>query len=403
MPGKFIGLGGVDLELAYVNDYAVIDEFARTGSLWLWGVNNYGQLGNNGTALRSSPVQTISAGTNWKQVDCGIHSIACVKTDGTLWLWGRGSYGRLGNNATTNRSSPVQTISTGTNWQQVSSGSNHTASVKTDGTLWLWGEANSGQLGNNATTSRSSPVQTISAGNNWKQVSCGILSTAAVKTDGTLWLWGRGAVGVLGTNDTLSRSSPVQTVSATTNWKQVSISNFNTAAVKTDGTLWLWGINNYGQLGNNSVGTSVSSPIQTIAGGTNWKQVSVGNSNCAAVKTDGTLWLWGFNNYGQLGNNGTAARSSPVQTVSGGTNWKQVSSRNTTTAAIKTDGTLWLWGRNYGGQLGDNTSAPTVGSRSSPVQTIAGGTNWKQVSLATNGSNSTATYFYDAGNLYPNS
>ena len=151
-------------------------------------------------------------------------------------------------------------------------------------------------------------------------------------------------------------------------------------AIKTDGTLWTWGYNAFGELGDNTT-TNKSSPVQTVAGGTNWKQIS-GGSGTAAIKTDGTLWMWGYNSSGQLGTNDTTDRSSPVQTVAGGTNWKQAFCNKTLsgafTSGIKTDGTLWMWGDNSNdGNLGTNN----LTSSSSPVQTVAGGTNWRMVSL----------------------
>ena len=315
---------------------SLLDNF-RFAGLWLWGNNSYGELGNNTVTNRSSPVQTVSGGTNWKQVSAGSQFTAAIKTDGTLWLWGRNAYGELGDSTTTRRSSPVQTTSGGTNWKQISCGSGHTAAIKTDGTLWLWGSNNNGQLGKNDTTNRLSPEQTISGGTNWKQVSAGRLRhTAAIKTDGTLWLWGSNANGQLGDNTVTSRSSPVQTVSGGTNWKQLSSGWTSTAAIKTDGTLWLWGNNGSGQLGTDDT-TSRSSPVQTVSAGTNWKQTEAGFQNIAAIKTDGTLWMWGRGSEGQLGTNDRTTRSSPVQTVSGGTNWKQVFPGYYHTVAIRDD------------------------------------------------------------------
>ena len=360
----------------FVTEEELIDRF--TGQeLWMWSKNNYGQLGNNTTIPASSPVQTISGGTNWRQVSLGAFHAGAIKTDGTLWMWGFGQFGRLGNNSTVYTiSSPVQTISGGNNWKQVDGGQGHTAAIKTDGTLWLWGNGCSGRLGTNSTVAQSSPVQTISGGTNWKQVSAGYCNSAGIKTDGTLWVWGFNGNGRLGTNSTVAQSSPVQTISGGTNWKQVSLGYSNGAAIKTDGTLWLWGCGGYGWLGNNTT-ISVSSPVQTISGGTNWKQVSGGAAHAAAIKTDGTLWLWGNGCSGRLGTNSTVAQSSPVQTISGGTNWKQVNSSFYNSAAIKTDGTLWLWGSGLCGRLGNNTEI----FASSPVQTISRGTNWKSVSI----------------------
>ena len=346
------------------------------GGLWLWGLGTTGRLGDNTIIDKSSPVQTVSGGTNWRSVSAVCLHSAAIKTDGTLWLWGSSGGGRLGDNSTINRSSPVQTVSGGTNWRTVSLGGAHSAAIKTDGTLWLWGSNFCGRLGDNSTINRSSPVQTVSGGTNWRSVSSGSTHSAAIKTDGTLWLWGSSGCGRLGDNTIIDKSSPVQTVSGGTNWRSVSAGTTHSAAIKTDGTLWLWGIGNNGRLGNNSTITR-SSPVQTVSGGTNWRSVSLGFSHSAAIKTDGTLWLWGYGNFGRLGNNSTIDRSSPVQTVPGGNNWRSVSSGADFSAAIKTDGTLWLWGRaDISGNLGDNT----IINRSSPVQTVSGGTNWRSVS-----------------------
>lgn len=353
--------------------------------LWMWGKNRYsggapydgGALGTNDVISRSSPVQTISGGTNWKLicVSGGFQGAAGIKQDGTLWLWGYNYNGCLGNNNTIQTSSPVQTISAGTNWKQVSTSLGPVAAIKTDGSLWLWGKNrySGGALGDNTRIDRSSPVQTFSAGTDWKQVSVGG-GTAAIKTDGSLWLWGYGGIGQLGNNSLIARSSPVQTLSAGTDWKQVSMGGYSVAAIKIDGTLWTWGNNASGNLG---AGTTLnrSTPAQTAAGGTNWKLIS--NSATSAVKTDGTVWLWGPNFNGQLGDNTRINRSIPVQTVSGGTNWKSISTGAFHSSGIKTDGTLWIWGCGRNGALGTND----VITRSSPVQTVSRGTNWKSSSV----------------------
>jgi alpha-tubulin suppressor-like RCC1 family protein len=372
---------GVDYSF---DDVFVPAEMFREGTLWTWGLGTSGQLGNANITNRSTPVTTFAGGTNWKQVSGGFTHTAAIKTDGTLWTWGFGGNGRLGTNDTTTRSTPVTTFAGGTNWKQVSGGF-HTAAIKTDGTLWTWGFGTFGQLGTNDITDRSTPVTTFAGGTNWKQVSCGTLHTAAIKTDGTLWTWGLGTYGRLGTNDVTNRSTPVTTFAGGTNWKQVSGGGQHTAAIKTDGTLWTWGAGTFGQLGTNDV-TNRSTPVTTFAGGTNWKQVS-GGFHTAAIKTDGTLWTWGFGTSGQLGTNDVTNRSTPVTTFAGGTNWKQVSGGSGHIAAIKTDGTLWTWGFGTSGQLGTND----VTNRSTPVTTFAGGTNWKQVDC---GDNHTAAVTY---------
>ena len=364
-----------DLKTAFVSDAWLLDQFVGN-TLFNWGGNTEGQLGDNTASSKSNPIQTVTGGINWKQVACGSYFTAAIKTDNTLWSWGSNSNGHMGDNTITVRSSPVQTVTFGTNWKQVFCGYATVCSVKTDGTLWCWGDNSGGQIGDNTSTKRSSPVQTIAFGTNWKQVSGGKLHTACIKTDGTLWTWGDNTSGQLGDNTSTKRSSPVQTIAFGTNWKQVFCGYAHTIATKTDGTLWVWGLNSNGQIGDNTI-ANYSSPVQTVTFGSTWKQASGGKLHTACVKTDGSLWIWGNNDQGQLGDNTIIKRSSPVQTIAFGTNWKQVFCGYRSTTAIKTDGSLWLWGNNGYGQLGDNTTAT---KRSSPIQTTAYGTNWKQVS-----------------------
>jgi len=354
-----------------------------TPELWTWGRNAEGQLGINLGIYqnKSIPVTTFSGGTNWKQVAGGSYHTAAIKTDGSLWVWGRNNFAQLGDNTTTNRSIPVTTFAGGTDWKSVACGGEHTLAIKTDGSLWNWGKGNDGRLGINDTTTRSTPVTTIAGGNNWKQVAGGNRHCAAVKTDGTLWCWGLNENNQAGNRVGGATFTPVTTFAGGTTWKQVACGGFHTVAIKTDGTLWIWGqnINNFGQLGVND-GNERRTPVTTFAGGNTWKSVFCGNFHTAAIKTDGSLWGWGINGQGQLGTNDTTNRSTPVTTFAGGTNWKSASSGvggfSGHVAAIKTDGTLWVWGRGNERQLG--TSDTTT--RSTPVTTFAGGNNWKSAS-----------------------
>jgi alpha-tubulin suppressor-like RCC1 family protein len=351
-------------------------------SLWGWGRNNFGKIGDGTVVYRSSPVQ-IGALTTWSQVSAGNGQTASIKTDGTMWAWGYNSDGQLGQNDRINRSSPVQ-IGALTTWYQVSAGYSHTVSVKADGTLWSWGSGFGGGLGDGTISNRSSPVQ-IGGLTTWSQVSAGNGHTASIKTDGTMWTWGNNDRGQLGQNIavTVSRSSPVQ-VGSLTNWLKVSAAVRFTAAIKTDGTLWAWGYNNSGQLGDGTV-INRSSPVQ-VGALTTWYQVSAGVAlaHIASIKTDGTLWTWGRNVEGQLGDGTVINRSSPVQ-IGALTNWAKVAVGRTHTASIKTDGTMWAWGNNEFGGLGQNN----IIYRSSPVQ-IGALTNWAQ--LAAGNGNTLALY-----------
>lgn len=279
-----------------------------------------------------------------------------------------------------NLSSPTQ-IGTDADWAFISSSNWYwgaSSAIKTDGSLWLWGYNNNGNLGDETTDEKSSPVQTVAGGNNWQTVSNSSDHTGAIKTDGSLWIWGNNSYGELGTGDEADVSSPVQTITGGTNWVQVSCSKYNTGAIKDDGSLWMWGRNQYGQLGTESEteDIGISSPVQTICYGNNWAQVSIGRYHTGAIKNDGSLWTWGQNNSGQLGHNTTTNKSSPVQTIVGGNNWAQVSCSYYFTAATKTDGSLWVWGNGDAGQIGNNDSQDV----SSPTQTVIGGNGWTFVS-----------------------
>ena len=208
-----------------------------------------------------------------------------------LYTWGMNYTGQIGDNTYGNIiCTPVTTFAGGTNWKQVAGAGNHTAAIKTDGTLWVWGYNSYGRLGDNTEIDRLTPVTTFAGGTNWKQVSCGGYHTAAIKTDGTLWTWGRNDffTGQLGVNDLINRSTPVTTFAGGTNWKQVSCGGDRTAAVKTDGTLWGWGRNDYGHLGDNTQNSRLT-PVTTFAGGTNWKQVSSGTNHTTAIRTSDDL------------------------------------------------------------------------------------------------------------------
>jgi alpha-tubulin suppressor-like RCC1 family protein len=289
-----------------------------------------------------------------------------IKTDGTLWVWGQNSNGTLGLNApaNSNKSSPVQIP--GTTWSTVSFSYRSTAlATRTDGTLWSWGYNDIGNSGINDRTRRSSPIQI--PGTNWAtgfgKISAGN-SPAAIKTDGTLWSWGYNSTGTIGQNNRTNYSSPVQIPG--TNWSKVSNGGegAHIGAIKTDGTLWMWGWNNAGQCGANTSGdtgvAAYSSPVQVP--GTNWSEVRPSGNHTSAIKTDGTLWVFGSGGTGQLGQNALTYASSPIQIP--GTNWSKTSGGSGSTQAVKTDGTLWVWGNNTYGPLGQNNQT----RYSSPVQ-----------------------------------
>lgn len=339
------------------------------GVLYSWGYNGLGgQLGLGDLTDRYIPTQVTAGAGAWKQVASGRDTSSlfsgAIATNGSLWTWGRNTNGALGQNNNQNCSVPVQ-VGTLTNWSKLSLGNFNGLAIKTDGTLWAWGWNGNGALGiNNSEAYLSSPVQ-VGTDTNWAQVdTTNGRATFAVRTDGTLWAWGQNIFGGLGLGNTITRSSPTQ-VGALNNWSQVAgITNEGGFAVKTDGTLWAWGANNQGQLGINAVTGTISSPVQ-VGSDTNWAWVATrshSTATTAAIKTNGTLWTWGPAS-AMLGQGSPAVtRSSPVQ-VGAGTTWARVVCGGSFMLATKTDGTLWAWGTNTYGQLGTGG-----GDSFSPVQ-----------------------------------
>lgn len=337
-------------------------------NLYGWGDNGSGQLGLGNITTYSSPKQ-IGSLTTWSSIGAGPYHSSSIKTDSTLWVWGDNGSGQLGLGNTTNYSSPKQ-VGVLTNWRKAVGRLAGIIAYKTDGTLWVWGAGSFGKLGLGNSTGYSSPKQ-VGSLTTWSAISGGSYHTAAIKTDGTLWMWGYNNAGQLGLNNTTNYSSPMQ-VGALTNWSKVYCNGLSfSSSIKTDGTLWTWGGNSQGQLGHNNT-TSYSSPKQ-VGSLTTWLNVAGGNYFVLATKTDGTLWSWGYNADGQLGLGNTTNYSSPKQ-VGALTNWlipSQSTSSGGASRAIKTDGTLWAWGRGDAGALGlGNTTA-----YSSPKQ-VGSNTGW---------------------------
>ena len=377
-----------------INTYSfVTQDFARR--LWTTGNGSYGIHGlNDSDEQFSSPVQ-IGTDTTWAATGFTVekrynNDVLMRKNDGTLWAWGRNDYGELGLNDRTAYSSPMQ-VGTDTTWESTTMGFSVSLAKKTDGTLWSWGLNESGEAGSGDTVRRSSPTQ-VGTDTNWTvEIGSGGLGSMAIKTDGTLWTWGNGgpaSYGQLGHNDGNSYSSPKQ-VGSGTDWASVpkSMGHGHTrGAVKTNGTLWMWGMNYFSGVFGNNIGASqfISSPLQ-IGTDTTWKGMSIGGSDDQTsvlwTKTDGTLWAGGAGTNGQLGQNDNVTRSSPVQ-VGTETTWDNTTPDNTfnngghASGAIKTDGTLWTWGKNDQGWAGQNN----VTQLSSPKQ-VGTGTNWAGVSF----------------------
>jgi len=318
------------------------------GTLWAWGSNQYGKLGNNREDSSPVPVQ-IEAGRDWDTVSAGAMLSVATKSDELgMWIWGKQSSGDISIHRV-----PYLT-GTDVQWKEISVGgsldsyfvyslnltintSNHMVAIvrnSTDNTaisrLSTYGDNHLGQCGNGSSSTTIPGALMGPSTEYWAVVSAGGYCSAGIRSDGSLYTWGNSTYN---TTPTLVSGG----------WKTVSASRFGYIAIKTDGTMYA---------GTGQIGTD-----------TDWDTVSASNYHYMAFKKDGSLWAWGQNNYGQLGDGTTIDRSAPVKIGDG---WKAVSAGEYHTVAIKSDGIVWAWGRNNEGQLGDGTTK----TRRSPVRVV---------------------------------
>jgi alpha-tubulin suppressor-like RCC1 family protein len=331
-----------------------------------WGFNQYGQVGDGTTTQRNAPVQ-VAGLTNVVALAAGARHSLALKADGTVWGWGQNSNGQLGDGTTTNRLVAIQAVGL-TGVIAIAAGDSFSLGVKSDGTVWGWGNNSSGQLGDGTTTQRTTAVQVPGLAG-VTQVRAGANFSMALKTDGapvgSVWTWGYNGAGQLGDGTQLQRLTPVRVLQLATGIGTGSGTQ-HALAVTSDGKAWGWGYNLSGQVGD---GTAVMrlSPVQVVPGSKTMTQVAGGGGHTIAVDGQGVVWTWGHNGNGQLGE-GTAsgARSTPGF-VSWLTRITQGSAGDAHSLALKDDGSVWAWGYNISGQLGDGTTT----QRTLPVQILA--------------------------------
>jgi len=314
------------------------------GTVWTWGANSSGQLGDGTTTDRFSPVQ-VSSLSGIIAISAGHEHSLALKNDGTVWVWGDNRSNQLGLNTQLNAQTihmiPVQN-SYLSGITAISASHYHSAALKSDGTVWAWGDIYYEIEGYwlypavPMQVSLSSGIVAISSGKNYG---------VALKNDGTVWDWGYNASYF---------TAPITSLSGI---MAISAGLDHTVALKSDGTVWAWGNNSHGQLGNGTTGTQAT-PIQ-VSSLSGVKAVSAGAYYTIALKSDNTFWAWGDNSWGQFGNGITANRTTPIQ-ITSLPDFIEISAGTSHAVARKSDGTLWAWGNNEDGQLGDGTTTNRI-------------------------------------------
>jgi alpha-tubulin suppressor-like RCC1 family protein len=359
-------VGGTDEPLAKLATGQINVTYLRTidGTLWAWGGDFAGQLGDNDVADRSSPVSVVGDHSFINTAGATYFSFG-LKQDGTLWMWGINNDGSLGDDTLDSRSSPISVV--GTHSFIMAAGSLQALALKADGTVWGWGWNGSGEIGDDTAIGKLSPVSVVGT-HSFIFISANNSVSLALKADGSAWTWGANYVGTLGNDEAeyyglLNRSSPVSVV-GTHSFIMINGGDASSiAALKLDGSAWTWGDNSFGPLGDNT-NNARSSPV-SVVGTHSFISIKSGVSSVVALKEDGTVWTWGYNSIGQLGDNTTIEKSSPVSVV-GNHSFVAIDAYGPFVAALKADNSVWTWGSNAGGDLGDNSGS----SRSSPVSVV---------------------------------
>ena len=331
------------------------------GTLWAWGYNIDGQLGIGNTTDKSIPTQ-VGTDTDWIAIDALGNNSMAQKSNNTLWSWGRNWSGQIGNGTygTTNIVTTPTLLNNDTDWARFICNGLNSFAIKNNGTLWGWGDNfnssnNAGPLGTGDSTPHYTPFQ-IGTASDWMDIDSSGNYVLALKTNHTMWGWGSNMSGGLGIGTINSYYAvPTQTGNNTSDWAKLAVGTAAyTKIIKTDNTLWAMGNNNSGNIGNNTPILQVNTPL-LVNNETNWKSVAT-SPHTIALKNDNTMWGWGENYFGQLGiNNNTTFYTTPIS-IGAFTTWASISIGVRHSMAISTDGSLYAWGLNLFGEVGDGTT-----------------------------------------------
>ncbi len=364
-PSQVTGLSGItQIATGYWHTLALKSD----GTVWAWGRNEYGNIGDGSLTNALVPIQ-VPGLTGVTAIGVGLYHSLAVKSDGTVWAWGYNSHSQLGDGTTTNRTSPVPVAGL-TGAIAVAGGQYHSMAIKTDGTVWTWGRNNAGQLGDGTTTSRTAPVRAGTL-TGVTAIAAGDIHSLAMGAGGTVYSWGANSEGQLGRGNQTNLSTPTATLACqilpaqgpgiTLYNRSLSTAQTHNYVLKANGTAWSWGANQEGQLGDGTV-LNRTAPV-ALPGLSTIVSISAGWSHGLAARSDGAVFGWGLNLDGQIGDGTTTRRLTAVQ-VTGVNGAVAVAAGKLHSLALKSDGTVWAWGNNTRGQLGDSTTT----SKTVPVQ-----------------------------------
>lgn len=366
-PSSAIKIGAGFRFSAYINN---------AGKVYQWGGNDAGQLGDNTTTNKSSPVLIAGALKTFCHIALGKNPFAgyaqtnAIDKNGRAWGWGsNAAFNHNGTGAT--RSTPVTILGVTKTFCKIDAGNAFTQAIDKNGKVWGWGSGNSGRLGNNQTVNYASPVSIAGANKTFCHISCGGAFALGIDKNGRAWGWGFNGQGNLGDNSITSRNTPVSVAGVVKTFCRIAVNNESsvpncfTLALDKNGRAWAWGYNVNGQLGDTTT-ISKRTPVSVRGAVKTFCKISAGAYHSLAIDKNGRLWAWGLNTNGELGDNSVTSRLTPVSVLGLVKTFCEVIAGTNHSLAIDKNGKVWAWGLNVSGELGDKTTT----TKRTPVSVV---------------------------------
>lgn len=348
-----LDIGGVQLAVTSISagsyHTCAIDP---DGGAWCWGYNNYGQLGDDSTTNRARPVRVFGLSSGIVQISAGDYHSCAVDENANAWCWGRNGNGRLGDDTTTTSARPVQALLP-SGAKTIDAGDTFTCAIDTSDVAWCWGDNTRGRLGNGTTTSSRTPVAVLNLGPGVKSISTSLFGHAcAIDANDEAWCWGYSNGGQVGFSTTLTNATPGRVQGLPSGIMRLEAGHTHSCAIDSVGALWCWGTNGRGELGDGTTEDRVQpAVVNGLSSGV--RDLGLGRFSSCAIDAARSLWCWGDNDYGQIGDNTTTRSSLPVHVSTLTTPVDQVTSGGFHTCASDVEGGLWCWGRGSFSQIGD--------------------------------------------------
>ena len=342
----------------------------KNGRAWAWGINTFGNLGDNSTTQRVTPVSVAGTTKTFCEISAGgmpgqYHFTLAIDKNGAAWGWGSIFGAFLGDGSTSIRTTPMSVRGTVRTFCTIFAAATHTISIDRNGRVWSWGDNSYAQLGDNSTTVRQTPVSIAGAVKTFCKIATGDFRTLGIDKNGRVWGWGNGYAGAIGAGNTNNSNTPISIAGATKTFCHISSGQYFSLGIDKNGRAWAWGDNPFGQLGDNSV-TQRCTPVSVAGTTKTFCKIDGGNNHSLAIDRYGRVWGWGFGGNGRLGNNSTLSVRTPVSVLGATKTFCEISGGVGHSLGIDRYGRAWAWGAGTGGALG----IVSTGDRTTPVSVL---------------------------------